>query len=98
MMALIVFRFNPTFTAGNQKLTEIYEANDWLSQQERFPHYLIQINAPLLAYRLPIYHHIFIFPHERSNRRVETKGFQFLVRFLRKNRSYALFFCNYLLS
>jgi hypothetical protein len=77
-------------------VTEIYERNIWHSQQERFPHYLNQINAPLLAYRLiPIHHYISIFPHERSNRRVETKGFQFLVRFLRKNRSYVLFFCNY---
>jgi hypothetical protein len=60
---------------------------------KRGPYLLNQINAPLLAYRLiPIHHYISIFPHERSNRRVETKGFQFLVRFLRKNRSYALFF------
>ena len=63
---------------------------------KRDPYLLNQINAPLLAYRLiPIHHYISIFPHERSNRRVETKGFQFLVRFLRKNRSYVLFFCNY---
>lgn len=73
-------------------VTEIYERNVWHSQQERFPHYLNQINAPLLAYRLILYIIILPNPHERTNRRVETKGFQFLVRFLGKNRSYALFF------
>ena len=88
---------NPTFTPGNRMVTEICERNVWNSQQERFPHYLNQINAPLLAYRLVLY--IIILPYfllERSNRRVETKGFQFLVRFLRKNRSYVLFFSNQL--
>jgi hypothetical protein len=42
-------------------VTEIYERNVWHSQQERFPHYLNQINAPLLAYRLILY--IIILPY-----------------------------------
>ena len=47
-------------------VTEIYEGNDWLSQQEKFPHYLNQINAPPLAYRLIRYIIIFLYFHMRD--------------------------------